>query len=191
MSFASHQPKCFNCGIYHPLQPDLLLVPDWPTNIAFEATTPQEQLSRYNSLYGVHGTQQPGDHNFTYDEFVEAEANLALGQVMSGSVYSHTLHQTNLHQYAPGRCLVFDWLDAVVAKYSAYYRVPLENPDWLTLATYVRDRTAHFQALSSRRDAVWDRVTNTVTYTPAADTALFVTGLATRPATEADQHGPD
>ena len=191
MSFASHQPKCFNCGIYHPLQPDLLLVPDWPTNIAFEATTPQEQLSRYNALYGVHGTQQRGDHNFTYDEFVEAEADLALGQVMSGSVYSHTLHQTNVHQYAPGRCLVFDWLDAVAAKYSAYYRVPLETPDWLTLATYVRDRTAHFKALSSRRDAVWDRVTNTVTYTPTANTALFVTGLATRPATEADQHGPD
>ena len=43
ISFASHKPRCFNCGIFHPLQPDLLLVPDWPTNIAFEATTPQER----------------------------------------------------------------------------------------------------------------------------------------------------
>jgi hypothetical protein len=191
ISFRSQRPDCFNCGIYHPLQPDLLLVPAWPTNIAFEATTPQEQVSWYNSMYGVHGTVHASGRDFSYDEFVDAEAELALGQVMSGSVYSHTLHQTNLHQYAPGKCLAFDWLDALLAKYSAYYRVPLLNPDWLTLAGYVRDRTAHFRALSSGRDAVWDRVTNAVTYTPAADTALFVTGLATRPATGADQHGPD
>jgi hypothetical protein len=190
ISVASHRPRCFNCGIYHPLQRDLLLVPVWPTNIAFGATTPQEQVSWFNSLYGVHGTEQHG-RDVSYAEFVDAEANLALSHVMSGSVYSHTTHQTNLHQYAPGRCLVFDWLDDLVAKYSAYYRVPLKNPDWLTLAAYVQDRTAHFKAIDTRNDAVWDRVTNTVAYTPAADTALFVTGLATRSATEADQRGPD
>ena len=191
ISFGSQRPGCFNGGIYHPLQPDLLLVPDWPTNIAFEATTPQEQVSWYNSMYGVHGTVHAGDRDFSYDEFVDAEADLALGQVMSGSVYSHTLHQTNLHQYAPGKCLVFDWLDALLARYSAYYQVPLLNRDWLTLASYAGDRTAHFEALSTGPDAVWDRVRNAVTYTPAANTALFVTGLATRPATGADQHGSD
>jgi hypothetical protein len=189
ISYASHRPSRSNCGIYHPLQPDLVLVPDWPTNIAFDATTPQEQVSRYNSLYGVHGAVQNG-RDVTYAEFVDAEANIALSHVMNGSVYSHTVHQANLHQYAPGRCLVFDWLDELVAKYGAYYGVPLENPDWLTLATYVQDRTAHFKAIGTHDDAVWDRVTNTVTYTPVADTALFVTGLATRPATEADQCGP-
>jgi hypothetical protein len=191
ISFPSQRPSCANCGIYHPLRPDLLVVPSWPTNIAFEATTPREQASWYNSMYGVHGTIHASNRDFSYDEFVDAEANLALVHVMSGSVYSHTLHQTNLHQYAPGKCLAFDWLNALLAKYSAYYRVPLLNPDWLTLVNYVRDRTAHFGALSSDRDAVWDRVTNAVTYTPEGDTALFITGLATRPATEADQGGPD
>jgi len=191
ISFPSQRPSCANCGIYHPLQPDLLVVPSWPTNIAFEATTPQEQVSWYNSMYGVHGTIHASNRDFSYGEFVDAEANLALSHVMSGSVYPHTLHQTNLHQYAPGKCLAFDWLDALLAKYSAYYRVPLLNPDWLTLASYVRDRTAHFKALSSGQDALWDRVTNTVTYTPGANTALFITGLATRPATKAYQGGPD
>jgi hypothetical protein len=191
MSFASHRPGCFNGGIRHPLQPDLLVVPDWPTNIAFDATTPQEQVSRYNAMYGVHGTLDRNDRDLSYDEFVDAEAELAFGHLISGSAYTHTLHQTNLHQYAPGRCLAFDWLEALLAKYSACYRVPLKSPDWLTLAAYVRDRTAHFAALSSGTDTVWDRVTNTVSLTPAADTALFLTGLATRPATEADQRGPD
>lgn len=191
MSFASHQPGCFNCGIYHPLQPDLLLVPDWPTNIAFDATTPQEQVSSYNAMYGVTGTVRPTGRNVSYDEFVAAEADLAFGHVMTGSAYSHTLHQANLHQYAPGKCLAFDWLGAVLARYSACYQVPLQNPAWLSLAAYVRDRTAHYGALSSGRDAVWDRVTNAITYTSAVNTALFLTGLAARPATAADQGGPD
>lgn len=190
ISFASHQPRYFNCGIYHPLQPDLLLVPSWPTTIAFGATTPTEQVSWFNLTYGAGGTVRDG-RDVSYGEFVDAEANLALSHVMSGSVYSHTVHQANLHQYAPGRSLVFDWLADLVAKYSAYYRVPLKNPDWLTLAAYARDRTAHFTAIGTRNDAVWDRATNTVTYSPAADTPLFVTGLATRPATQADWHGPD
>jgi hypothetical protein len=190
LSFTSHQPKCFNCGIYHPLQPNLLLVPDWPTNIAFEATTPAEQVSRYNSVYGSRGSVEHG-HDVDYNGYLEAEANVALSHVMSGSIYSHTVHEGNLHQYAPGRNLVFDWLDEVVAKYTAYYRVPLETPDWATLGAYVRDRTAHFRAIGSGDDAVWDRKTNTVTYTPTADTALFMTGLATQTATAANQGSPD
>jgi hypothetical protein len=191
MSFASHQPGCFNCGIRHPLRPDLMVVPDWPTNIAFDATTPQQQVSRYNAMYGASGTLQRSGRDFSYEEFLAAEADLALGHLISGSAYTHTLHQTNLHQYAPGRCLAFDWLDALLAAYSGYYRVPLKSPDWLTLATYVRDRTAHFAALATGRDAVWDRATGAVSYTPAADTALFVTGLATRPAADPDQRTAD
>jgi hypothetical protein len=158
--------------------------------MAFEATTPAEQVSRYNSLYGTHGTHQRG-RDVNYAEYVKAEADEALSHVMSGSVYSHTVHQTNLHQYAPGRCLVFDWLDEVVARYSSYYQVPLETPDWVALAAYVGYRTAHYKAIGTADDAVWDRVTDTITYTPAGDMALFVTGLATRPATAADQRGPD
>jgi hypothetical protein len=190
LSFASHTPKCFNCGIYHPLQPNLLLVPDWPTNIAFEATTPAEQVSRYNSNYGTRGTVQRG-HDVDYSQYLEAEANVALSHVMSGSVYSHTVHEGNLHQYEPGRSLVFDWLDELVGKYSAYYRVPLETPDWVGLGDYVRDRTAHFKAIASHDDAVWDRATGTVSYTPVAGATLFMTGLATRPATAATGRGPD
>lgn len=191
MSFHSERPSSFNGGIYLPVQPDLLLVPTWPTSIAFEATTPAEQVSWYNSLYGVNSTTQHGGRNFGYDEFVDAEAELALSHVISGSAYAHTLHQSNLHQYAPGKSLLFDWLNALMNKYSAYYQVPLKNPDWLSLATYVRDRTEHFKALASGLEAVWDRVTNSVTCRPAADTPLFVTGLTTRPATEADQHTRD
>ena len=89
------------------------------------------------------------------------------------------LHQGNLHEYAPGRSLTFDWLDAVLTRYDAYYSVAPENPDWPTLAAYVTDRTSHFACLAAGNDAVWDRSANTLTFTPALDGTLFVTGLAT------------
>jgi hypothetical protein len=191
MSFKSERPSVFNGGIYIPLQPDLLLVPTWPTNIAFEATTQPEQVAWYNSMYGVNGTLEKGKKDFNYAEYLDAESTLALSQLIRGSAYAFTVHQTNLHQYAPGRSLLFDWLDAVATKYSAFYRTSLKTPDWLTLATYVGDRTAHFEELDSHHDAVWDRSAATVSYTPAKDAVLFMTGLKTRPAKATDQDGPD
>ncbi|WP_076991427.1 Agd3-related carbohydrate-binding protein [Actinosynnema sp. ALI-1.44] len=179
MSFAGHRPSCFNCGIHHPLQRDVFVVPDWPTNIAFEAVTPDEQKALYNAEYGAH----------SYEAIVKGEAEVALQHVMSGSAYVHTLHQGNLHQYANGKSLAFDWIEAVLAGYTAYYRVPLKNTDWVTLANYVEHRTSHFGQLTE--DAVWNRLTNAVTYTAKNDGSLFVTGIQTREATDEDQKGPD
>jgi hypothetical protein len=191
MSYPSHRPDCFNCGVHHPLQPDLLLVPDWPTNIYWQATTPEEETAWYATLYGQGQVAAGSTVAHRYADVIDVEADEAMRHIMRGSVYSHTLHQTNLHEYAPARSLTFDWLGVVLARYSARYTVPLKNPDWSTLAAYVNARTAHFAALAHGPDAIWNRVTNEVTYLPVADTSLFVTGLALRPATEADQHRSD
>ncbi|MFD8498025.1 hypothetical protein [Amycolatopsis sp. NPDC059657] len=182
MSFTGHRPSCFNCGIHHPLRPELLVVPDWPTNIAFEATTPAEQSTLYNAEY---------KQGLDYNAVINAEADVSLRHLMNGSAYAHTLHQGNLHVYEPGRSVAFDWITATVDKYAKLYRVPLKAPDWTTLAHYTRDRTAHFTELAARHDAIWDRTSNTVSYTPDGTSALFVTGLETREATDADQNGPD
>jgi hypothetical protein len=192
MSFAGHQPKCGNCGVHHPLRPEVLVVPDWPTAIAFEATTPEEQTALYNEQYGRNGkAADHRDHDLTYEQALDAEAEVAARHLMSGSAYAHTLHQGNLREYAPGRSLAFDWINATVAKYAALHRVPLLTPDWLTLARYVEARTAHFAALESRRDAVWDRSTGAITYLPEAGGTLFLTGVQQRAATEADQPSAD
>lgn len=192
MSFDSHRPECFNCGVYHPLQPDLLLVPDWPTNIAFEAATPDEQTRMYNLLYGKNGTSEYNlGHDADYEEVVDREVAVAMNHIASGSAYAHTLHQGNLNIYSPGKSLTFDWLDALFDKYDSLYSVPLKTPDWQVLARYVEDRTSHFAELDGKSDAVWNTVTNEVTYAAGSDSAVFFTGLETRPATAADQDGPD
>jgi hypothetical protein len=201
MSFASHRPGCFNCGTYHPLQPDLFVVPDWPTNIAFEATTPDEETAIYNSLYGAGGTvATPGATDRTYQDIVGSEAAIALQHIVSGSAYVHTLHQGNLHLYDPGagKSLTFDWLEAVLAQYESMYSVPLKSPDWLALAEYTKARTSHFAALAADDDPLWNRGDNTVTYTSKSDRSRFFTGLggtATdgdgRPSGQVEQYGSD
>ncbi|CAL9359726.1 hypothetical protein [Streptomyces sp. enrichment culture] len=189
LGFPSHRPSCFNCGIRHPLQRDVMVVPDWPTMVAFQATDPAEQVALYRDAATV--PEDSPSVRAAYRRTIGQEADLALAHLMSGSVYSHTLHQGNAHAYEPGHSLTFDWLDALLARYSRYYDVPLRNVDWVTLAAYVDDRTRHFAELDHDEDAVWNRVTGAVTYTPSGDGSLFVTGVETRPATDADRDGPD
>jgi hypothetical protein len=178
MSFPSHRPSCFNCGTGLPLQAGLTIVPDWPTNISYEATTPDEARADYNATYGVRGTSpEKLGHDLDYTGVIDAEADIALSHITSGSAYVHTFHQGNLHEYAPARTLTFDWLEATLSRYDRYYSTPLTNPDWPTLAAYVTDRSSHFAGLKAGDDVVWDRLAGSVTVNPKVSGTLFVTGL--------------
>lgn len=190
MSFASHVPSCFNCGIYHPLQPNMFVVPGWPTNISYQATTPAEETLYFNRVYGPNGTFPYFDHDLSYGEVLHSETEVALQHVLSGSAYTHTFHQGNLHEYGPGRSLVFDWLAVLLGKYSTYYSVPLETPDGAKLAGYSQLRNAHFAALATGRDAVWNRATNQITYVAGSTGTLFTTG-ASNGASTTTRYGPD
>ncbi|MFI6811128.1 hypothetical protein ACIBG7_01900 [Nonomuraea sp. NPDC050328] len=175
MSFPSHRPSCFNCGTYHPMEPSLLVVPDWPVNIAYHVTTPAEETLFYNSYYGPNGKFPYWPTDQTYTQIVGHEADVALQHVMSGSVYAHTFHQGNLRNYGGNKNLTFDWLNAVAAKYKNWYNVPLLTPDWGGLAGYVAGRNAHFTALSAGADAVHDRTAGTVTFTSPVNGSVLAT----------------
>ncbi|RBQ16198.1 hypothetical protein DP939_31790 [Spongiactinospora rosea] len=187
MSFPSHVPACFNCGIRHPLEPALTIVPDWPTNIAYHTTAPDEETYFYNSYYGPDGKFPYWPEDQTYEQILGHESDVAMQHVMSGSVYTHTFHQGNLRDYGSGESLVFDWLQAVLDKYNAYYNVPLLSPDWTALARYVDRRTTHFAGLSGV-SAVYDATAATITFTSAADASVFATGAD---ATGAETYGSD
>jgi len=182
MSFASHRPGCFNCGIYHPMKPSLLIVPDWPTNIAYLATNPDEEASIYNCFFGPNGTCAGGQFRYwpqdlTYAQLVDYETTLALNHLATGSVYSHTFHIANLRQYAPNQNLVFDWMDSLVGKYATYYKANLRNLPWVNLGAYVAFRTSHFSTLAGTK-AVWDRALNQVTVTSSVGGTLYLSGAA-------------
>jgi hypothetical protein len=179
MSFASHQPACFNCAITHPMQPELSIVPDWPTNIAYHVTNAAEETYFYNSFYGPNGKFPYWSTNLTYAQLLDYEAGIGLAHVATGSVYSHTLHISNLRDYGSGRTLATDWTNAVMSKYSALYRVPLRSLAWPTLAKYSVDRNKHFAGVSGGVRAVYNRTTNQVTVSSPVATTVTVSGART------------
>ncbi|MEV8511731.1 hypothetical protein [Dactylosporangium sp. NPDC051484] len=178
MSFASHVPDCFDCGKVHPLSPTITIVPDWPTNIAYHTTTPAEQIAFYNSYYGPAGKFPYWPANLTYAQMLDAETQIALGHLATGSLYTHTFHIANLRDYGSGRTLLTDWLDQVMSKYSGYYSVPLLNPDWTALSAYATLRISHFAEVRGNVDAVYDPAARTVTVTTPLAGALTVSGVS-------------
>jgi hypothetical protein len=179
MSFPSHQPACFNCATVHPLEPTLTVVPDWPTNIAYFATTAQTETIFYNSFYGPNGRFPFFPTDLTYDQLMNYETDQALGRLATGSIYTNTFHIGNLRDYGGGRTLVTDWADRLLAKYSALYSVPVLAPTWPALAAYTAGRNAHFAELAAGVDAVYELATNTVTVRSPASGKVTVSGART------------
>lgn len=175
-SVGSHKPPCPICGI--SLRPNLLMIPVWPTNIAYTVTTPEEATSFYNYIYAPGGQHPYWPRPLTYEEILEQETNLALYHLQT-SASSHYFHQANLREFAPGRSLVFDYLNRLMQKYTSYYKIPVLNPSWDEIGEYVAERTRHSALLKAGVTATWDRSTNRVDIAPAQSSGvLFFTGAA-------------
>ena len=102
MSTPSHEPDCPACGIVHPLNDDILLVPRWPTNVFYSVSTPVAAVQAYNLLYGPSGSEPYYARDLTFDEYLTAETDIALRHVLSGEPYPHYFHIANLHEHTPG-----------------------------------------------------------------------------------------
>jgi hypothetical protein len=178
-SFVSHRPAHFNAGTAHPLEPSIAVVPDWPTNVAYHVTTPDEETVFYNSFYGPNGKFPYWPTNRTYEQILDYEAGIGLQHVAAGGVNSHTFHITNTHDYGNGRTLITDWVETVVGKYASYYAVPLLNLHWSALGAYTTQRSAHFAQVAAGVDAVYDRSTGTVTVASPAAGTVQVSGVQT------------
>jgi hypothetical protein len=177
MSFPSQVPADFNTNIPHPMDTSIGIVPDWPTNIAYFTTTPDEETHFYNSFYGPNGKfpYWPTDRN--YAEIVDYEAGIGLQHVASGAINTHTFHIANVRDYGSGNTLVMDWVDSVLDKYESHYSVPLLTPDWDSLAAYTSLRNAHFAELRGGVDPIYDRVSGTVTVSSPVAGTVQVSGV--------------
>ncbi|AGL18810.1 hypothetical protein [Actinoplanes sp. N902-109] len=179
MSFASHVPANYNTSIVHPLEPSLQVVPDWPTNIAYHTTTPDEETTFYNSFYGPNGKFPYWPTNRTYAQVLDYETGVGLQHVAAGSINTHTFHIANVRDYSNGKTLVTDWVESVVGKYDALYSTPLINLDWPALGAYTSLRNAHFAEKAAGADPVYDRSTGTVTVTSPLTGTLQLSGVQT------------
>ena len=174
-SVPSQAAHCEGCGVVHPLEPELLLVPRYPTSLFVSTTTPTEAVSAYNSVYGPRGSAPHWADDLSYEALLDEDTAVALEHLLLFSPYPHFFHQANLCEYAPGHSLVFDWLNALLDKYDALYALPLVTLPWAELGAYLAVRTA-FRDLAT--EAVWNRRAGTLHVQAERGGTVFLTGTA-------------
>ncbi|MGK2885593.1 MAG: hypothetical protein ACSLE8_12595 [Rhodococcus sp. (in: high G+C Gram-positive bacteria)] len=105
-----------------------LTVPRHPTNIYYNTATRAEQLDEYNYLYGEGCVPSPVTtcltEPITWDRYVDREAAIMLGHMLTNDVRPHYVHQANL---AEDRVL-YDVLDKALDRYRGAVSIPLVQP---------------------------------------------------------------
>jgi hypothetical protein len=172
--------NCATCGVPHPLSPSILLIPRWPTNIFYYATTPDEITTSYNAVYGPGGTLAYWDHALSYAEILDKESDTAISHILSGAAFPHYMHTDNLYQYAPGKSIAADWENALLTKYSKLSTLPLNTLTWDALGQYVALRTGY---MKNNVKAVLNVANQEVTITAPSGGAVYATGVNDGPAT--------
>jgi hypothetical protein len=128
---------------------NLVMLPRYPTNIYVNATTPDENIDEYNWLYhdryianGQDPCTTPGAicAPRTYQQMLDAEADITLSHMISGKAWPHYFHQSNLRNYGGGRSLQFDWMNAVMTRYERYFTLPVKTPNAPDLGPDALDR---------------------------------------------------
>jgi hypothetical protein len=128
---------------------DLMLLPRYPTNIYVNATTPAENVDEYNWLYYERYVAQGQDPCTipgaicaprTYEQMLDAEAEITVNHMLSGRAWPHYFHQSNLRDYGGGRSLQLDWMDAVMTRYERYFTLPVRTPTAHELGPDALDR---------------------------------------------------
>lgn len=172
--------NCPTCGIYHPLSPSILLIPRWPTNIFYYATTPNEITTSYNAVYAPGGTLAYWDHALSYAEILDKESDTAISHILSGAAFPHYMHTDNLYQYAPGKSIAADWENALLTKYSKLSTLPMSTLNWDALGQYVALRTGY---MKNNVRAVLNVANQEVTITAPSGGSVYATGVDDGPAT--------
>lgn len=164
---------------------DLVLLPRYPTAVFFNTTTPAELTSEYNYIFhrayieqGLDPCEVPAAlcEPRSYDEIMDAEAELTLRHMLAFQPFPHYFHQTNLHVYDDdGRILQLDWLEHVMQAYEQWLVLPVESPRFHELADIA------WNIVLARELApvgVLDTSSGTVTLTASGELELEVTGVA-------------
>lgn len=93
----------------------ILLIPRYPTNIFTDVATRDEQVARYNGLYGT---------ALTYGAIIDHESDLIVVHMLSGDPRPHFAHQINL----AGDRILLDLLSATLTKYRSLSTKPIRQP---------------------------------------------------------------
>ncbi|MEW6636106.1 MAG: hypothetical protein AB1425_04740 [Actinomycetota bacterium] len=112
-----------NAGFYHPLQPSILMIPRYPTNLGYDVSTPQEWTASYNDLY-----RDVWGRDLAYEEVLDRESDVLLSYLLKGDINPLMFHQANLRAYDGENTLLGDLLDRTFEKYLEVFELPILSP---------------------------------------------------------------
>jgi peptidoglycan/xylan/chitin deacetylase (PgdA/CDA1 family) len=126
-SYPSGRNPRFNTGIRNALQPRILEIPRYPTNVFYNTTTPDELLAEFRALHPDFCRLFPSYCPLTYRSFLDFESATLLGRLFTYDIDPLMFHQSNLREYQSGHTLLGDLLVTVIAQYEALAVLPIRT----------------------------------------------------------------
>ena len=178
---------CANIGITNALNPNILEVPRFATNIFYNADTSQTnaagaEVDEYNHFYGPTGVSKQGNGqpffatDQTYANIIDTESNNLLMNMLRYYAFPSMYHQSNLHVYSGKNSLFTDTLTATINKFEALSTLPIISQNESTIGALLKDRMAYN---ASGVVAEWTPSGPTGTGTSLGSITLTVTKAAT------------
>lgn len=154
-----------NLGIYNALQPGILEIPRFPTNLYYNVSTPTEWVTEYNAIYRSYWGR-----DLAYAEILDKESDMMLGYLLKGEMNPLMFHQANLRMYDGAHSLLGDLVDRTLSKYGALYNLPIASLSMDQLGVKFAQRMA--MAASGVDATLTPGVSVTLKVNSAADVVL-------------------
>ncbi len=160
-----------NAGLYNQFQPSILMIPRYPTSLGYDVSTPEEWVAEYNCAYASYL-----GHPLTYAQIIDKESQNILVYMLKGDLDPISFHQTNLRAYDGRHSVLTDLLDAVFAKYTRLFNLPVSSLQMNDLGQLMESRMQYDAA------GVTASITpgHTITLTARQAATVPVTGLRTQ-----------
>jgi Disaggregatase related repeat len=137
-----------NAGFYSIYQPSILIIPRHPSNLFYNLVTPAQWVSEYNCYYGpaatcAGGTWKFWDHDLSYAEILDKESDMLLQYMLKWDMDGLMFHQPNVSAYDGVHTLLGDLFQALLAKYTQYYNLPIRSEAEHNLGVRMGQRMAY------------------------------------------------
>ena len=133
-----------NTGIYNDLQPNILMIPRYPTNLFYNVCTPAEWVSEYNFIY-----YSFWGRSLSFPEILDKESEIWLRYLMNHDLRPLMFHQSNLCAYDGKRSLLGDLIDTTLAKYNAIFNLPVQSRRQRQVGNLMAERMAFNDAVNA------------------------------------------
>jgi len=177
----------FNVGRVNPWRSEIYQVPRHPTNVFFNVSTADEEVELFNYLYRDYYGRE-----MTYDEIVAINAEVAIRYLLSYDVDPLMFHQADLRAFtgsdAQQHSLYSDWVEALIARYTAVMTLPIQTLSLEQIARVMRNRGA-FDSCGVQAIRRTDDTGSVLELSAAADCTVPITGLDAPAAGEVEVYG--